>query len=945
MPALPGMARGLVATRRRCRSTGVVAAGLSVALLFPTATLAATTVDFENQEAGTTLTDQDANVGGTGQGVVFGPLPGSGAPGLHPVVRVPPAGQAQSGTHVADIATCPGCEFYTPNTTGTFSVPRSTVSVDVGLLGPTAFCSPLNPTATSCAFVTLHAYDAVGNDVGSQATLVKQGLGVHAPLSVSTPSATIVGFQITARSGTDAGKQIAIDDLSFDVPATPPPPDFTVTPQSTNVTLVNGRSAEDVITIGRIGGSTGDIRFDVSGLPEGVRAQFTPDPATSQSTLTLTADPTAPPTGSTSPTATITATPLAASAGAAPRSIALSVPVQSLCADVLGGQGLVDALNSGCKDIHVDDAANIDLATLDDHPDRFPGYDTVRSTTGVIHVPDGVTLESDRSPTRLGAVLSMSHEVFIPGEDNPKSMLDLGANSRVSGLRLIGYGGDQHHAPQGNGIRLTALDVLVDNNEIAFWSGFGVGVGPVPYPDRPAQDTEAWILNAAPRVRIAGNFIHDNVDDDLGYGIVVGGSSYALIERNVFNFDKHDIAGDGSLGSGYIARLNFTQSDSFKTSQGDYGGHFDMHGTGTEPGHVGGTAGTFIDILDNTFRGDQQYHFLGHDRRLAFDIRGTPALRARFSGNVTEAPSDKAIKVSGADESDLVARRKLIVRANRFSVNTTNELAVGDFDGDGCSDVFLATGTVWEYSACGRREWRFLNSSGLRLSRLAFGDFNGDGKTDVFSQQSHARWLVSYGGTGAWTALPAGSNIAMSTYRFGDLNGDGKTDVFRASGSRFSYSSAGASAWLPLARSNLKVASLRLCDFDADRKSDVFSLANDQWSVSYGGTTPWHRLNRRLSSNLAELQFADFNGDGRCDIARAYHGSWQVSWGGTSPWHYESPNRNPGDFSGTLLGHFDGKPCADVLRYGLENDTVHPERYTVSTCLTPFVGWSLQNML
>jgi hypothetical protein len=46
-----------------------------------------------------------------------------------------------------------------------------------------------------------------------------------------------------------------------------------------------------------------------------------------------------------------------------------------------------------------------------------------------------------------------------------------------------------------------------------------------------------------------------------------------------------------------------------------------------------------------------------------------------------------------------------------------------------------------------------------------------------------------------------------------------------------------------------------------------------------------------------------------------------------------------------LLGHFDGKPCADVLRYGLKNDTVHPERYAVSTCLTPFVGWSLQNML
>src|ERR1700691_1586730 len=79
--------------------------------------------------------------------------------------------------------------------------------------------------------------------------------------------------------------------------------------------------------------------------------------------------------------------------------------------------------------------------------------------------------------------------------------------------------------------------------------------------------------------------------------------------------------------------------------------------------------------------------------------------------------------------------------------------------------VFQATGAVWVYSPCGRREWRYLNDSSIKLSGLAFGDFDGDGKTDVFSQEG-SQWLVFSGGTGPWTPLPAGSNIPMSGYGF-----------------------------------------------------------------------------------------------------------------------------------------------------------------------------------
>jgi hypothetical protein len=304
---------------------------LVAALALPGVALADTTVDFEQYAAGTTITNQYANLGGTGQGVTFGPLPG-GSGGLSPVVRTPPSGQAQSGANVADIATCFACEFFTPNTTGTFAVPRSQVSVDVGYLGtPMTPCSG-SPTDSACAVVTLLGYDAAGNQIASSPpTTVSQGAGVHTKLSVSRPTAQIVGFRITASTdATDDNKQIAIDDLTFNTPTTPPTPDFTLTPAATNVNLVTGSPVADAIAIGRLGGSSGSVSLAVSGaLPTGVHAQLTPNPAGgASSVLTLTADGDAPPTTDTNPIITVTGTPASAAVGPAARSFSVTVGVQ-----------------------------------------------------------------------------------------------------------------------------------------------------------------------------------------------------------------------------------------------------------------------------------------------------------------------------------------------------------------------------------------------------------------------------------------------------------------------------------------------------------------------------------------------------------------------------------------------------------------------------------------
>src|SRR5262249_14738494 len=90
---------------------------------------------------------------------------------------------------------------------------------------------------------------------------------------------------------------------------------------------------------------------------------------------------------------------------------------------------------------------------------------------------------------------------------------------------------------------------------------------------------------------------------------------------------------------------------------------------------------------------------------------------------------------------------------NRFAItDPTARLAVGDFDGDGQDDLFLATGNSWLYSPGGQREWRYLNSAPDTIDQLLFGDFDGDGRTDVVAMRN-GKLFVSWGGISAFDPL------------------------------------------------------------------------------------------------------------------------------------------------------------------------------------------------
>jgi hypothetical protein len=342
------------------------------------------------------------------------------------------------------------------------------------------------------------------------------------------------------------------------------------------------------------------------------------------------------------------------------------------------------------------------------------------------------------------------------------------------------------------------VNIEIDHNEIYGWSHTAVRVDDCQHPKYPwclPDEPDGKMLPSEnPReVRIHDNYIHHNQHQGkLGYGVSLHNGAYALIERNVFDWNRHAIEGDGSPGAGYAAYRNLVLEnggyhDTYnacdlkkllpeeldwlelakalplllspetlltclipgRAIEFDYYTHqFDMHGDDTcFPGHWNcGTAGHSMFIRHNSFlytRGD------------AIKLRGAPQLGMFVESNVfahdtLQRDDSDVLKAMGClgnlftcgalllNDSDFLhvtaveqTATGLFTSDNLLGVNGLNEIGSCDFDGDGIQDSFLATGQTWWYKS-GDMPWMYLNASTKRLEHMTLGDVNGDNICDVW---------------------------------------------------------------------------------------------------------------------------------------------------------------------------------------------------------------------
>jgi hypothetical protein len=153
-------------------------------------------------------------------------------------------------------------------TQGSSATDTITVTDEDGFTGSVTFTATGLPSGVTASF----------SPASSASSSV---LTLTASSSATTGSATVT---ITGTSGsTTATTTIA---LTVNAKAAA---GFTLAPSASSLSVTQGSSATDTITVTDSGGFTGSVTFTATGLPSGVTASFSPTASTSSSVLTLTA--------------------------------------------------------------------------------------------------------------------------------------------------------------------------------------------------------------------------------------------------------------------------------------------------------------------------------------------------------------------------------------------------------------------------------------------------------------------------------------------------------------------------------------------------------------------------------------------------------------------------------------------------------------------------------
>lgn len=185
--------------------------------------------------------------------------------------------------------------------------------------------------------------------------------------------------------------------------------------------------------------------------------------------------------------------------------------------------------------------------------------------------------------------------------------------------------------------------------------------------------------------------------------------------------------------------------------------------------------------------------------------------------------------------------------------SATHVLGLGDFNGDGITDLLLQNdnGAVGAYLTDGENVgWNYFQSLGSEWSIAGIGDFNHDGIDDVVLQNEKGGyagiWQLDRDGQVSWSDLDVLNNGQIAGT--GDFNGDGFDDVLLKWGNSY-----GA------------------------------------WTVSGGNLSGWMDLGTLWDSAALE-QIGDFNGDGiddlRVRITNGDLGAFCVLGEGNLQWNY-----------------------------------------------------------
>ncbi len=191
----------------------------------------------------------------------------------------------------------------------TYTLPAQSITtfVSSGTVAPSFTLSPSASTLTvtqgSTATDTISVTDEGGFTGAVSFTVTGLPSGVTASFS-PTSSASSSVLTLTASSSATTGGPVTVTingasgttTASTTISLTVNPKvttGFTLSPSASSLSIKQGASGTDTVTVTDVGGFAGSVSFTATGMPSGVTASFSPTSSTSSSVLTLTASATA----------------------------------------------------------------------------------------------------------------------------------------------------------------------------------------------------------------------------------------------------------------------------------------------------------------------------------------------------------------------------------------------------------------------------------------------------------------------------------------------------------------------------------------------------------------------------------------------------------------------------------------------------------------------------
>ncbi|NHZ84755.1 MAG: hypothetical protein GWP19_02620 [Planctomycetia bacterium] len=402
---------------------------------------------------------------------------------------------------------------------------------------------------------------------------------------------------------------------------------------------------------------------------------------------------------------------------------------------------------------------------------------------GTLTIPDGVTLASGRGRNGSKGALIFSNNFLETDYLFNYPAISAGNDVQITGLRLRGpdsTSSSVNYGKQAVGIKQENKNNLeVHNCEIYNWYVYGI------------------FLIESDNAIIHHNYIHNNQNPHIGYGICNRNKTNTIISYNIFNRNRHDIAGVKNTNMeppSYTAQYNLIGPDAISH-------RFDMHGCGytdlwgcpdmyaKDDAGPDNLAGGTINILNNYFipMNYPKYH--------SVVIRGIPRDVANISGNYFPndymSEPDYPVRQTLMWGDPINSECKPIDSSYEWNLtppfDSRNSTANGECVYNGIlqvepnhinfvdniigQPVYLRV-INWDVQSSNQvlkvvgPEVRFTNQD---ISSFAYGDFNNDGRTDILYQD-----YVSWSGLTEWEVHTEYHSIDPN--HIIDFNGDGIED-------------------------------------------------------------------------------------------------------------------------------------------------------------------------